>query len=193
MGRNCISNADYAVSIGRQNQVYGSSATALGYNNNVSGYTSLGFGKDNVIGNSYGVAIGNQNSIQADAGFALGKSNQVSSDYAYALGRDNTLISSSNSAVVGYKNESFSVNNYLIGRGLWSDTDNVGTTLAGRFNDKAMEDTLVFGVGGGTSDTARKTVFELHQDGRVRLNDLPTTSPAAPGFLWNDGGVLKIS
>ena len=193
IGRECISNADSAVSIGRQNQVYGNSATALGFNNNISGYTSLGLGKDNIIGNDYGVAIGNQNNVQADAGFALGKSNQITSDYAYALGRDNTLANSSNSAAVGYDNESASVSNYLIGRGLYSDTDNVGTTLAGRYNDKTMEDTMVFGIGAGTDDSNRKTVMEVHQDGRVRLNDLPDSMPIFAGFLWNDGGTLKIS
>jgi hypothetical protein len=37
------------------------------------------------------------------------------------------------------------------------------------------------------------TPISLYHDGNVKLDSLPTTDPSTTGYLWNDGGVVRVS
>lgn len=37
------------------------------------------------------------------------------------------------------------------------------------------------------------TPFSFYHDGNVKLDSLPTSDPSTTGYLWNDGGVVRVS
>jgi len=129
-GEGSIAEADYSISIGKDNNVPGDglfNATygiaigysnfagltkniAIGYDNNASGsggvigLEQIAIGNLNTVnGQEKGIAIGNSNSVSGLGAIALGREITISGgNYAFSAGYDNTISNSSNfSTVIG--------------------------------------------------------------------------------------------
>lgn len=101
-------------------------------------------------------------------------SSKVSGDYSASLGFANT--SEGNGNVVG------GMYNNVVGRalGVFGGSNRVtkcasGAIIGGRYAD-VNDDTVVFAIGNGTSDTNRSNALVVHNDGAVEGNVLGITS-----------------
>lgn len=117
-GEGSIAEADYSISIGKDNNVPGDglfNATygiAIGYSNYAGLTKNIAIGYDNTAAGSGGIigveqiAIGNLNSVMGqEKGIAIGNSNSVTTSLnGIAIGRDNNCSSIANTVAIGYDN-----------------------------------------------------------------------------------------
>ena len=185
----------YSTAIGRGNEV-GYGAVGFGEDNKVNGTSAVGAGDSNIINAYAAVGFGVRNEITGPAGFVAGADNKVTARAAFVSGDQN--INKGESALInGFKNVTNEVAKYSVTLG--QENENKGqssficgklcTTNAhlsaalgegiitnaraqvavGQFN--AIRSGSIFLVGTGTSESDRKTSFEVLSNGETRVHN----------------------
>lgn len=143
--------ADSAFVAGEYNKVAGTSgATATGYKNYVKGTVGFAGNGNNQVLADYGTAFGNGNVVKGVNAYVIGEKNKA-----------NTWLS----FVGGYYSEANHSGATVIGNRLRSAR--VWQAVFGEYNDYENDKNAMLVVGRGTSETDRKTIFKVTEDGTV--------------------------
>jgi len=129
------------------------------------------FGQSNNVSGKWDITAGFQNNITGNGAAAFGANNNVSGDYGFAHGLNNT-ISGQNSSALGYINNVSATHSTAIGQGL-KLAINTNRVAVGAYN---IDDGATFAVGCGTSDSDRRSAFEVFSDGTARISGTPTNN-----------------
>lgn len=143
----------------------GAGAVADGHISHAEGESTLATGRGahaegagSIASGDFSHAEGKGNQTSGIASFASGNENIVSGDYSVAFGNNNTVGGSSSIAV---------------GVGLTSGAGVAGNAVFGRYNE--VTDGSILQVGAGSSNVSR-TVFEVLEDGRAKVDGAPKDS-----------------
>ncbi len=178
-----IAEGNYLGAIGKTNIVYFQSAVALGQNNRDSGYASIAGGLNNTIENNvlYSAAFGQNNistrnlsllSTIAGAGtFSAGIANVNSGFSSIALGAGNRP---SNAYSFAANQNTLSNSNSMSAFGHFNDTIPALQGLS-----YAPEE-MLFSIGNGISNTARRNSFTMLRNGFTTINTTEETGPNSP-------------
>lgn len=152
-----------SISLGTSNTVNATSSIALGIDNVLKGARNGAWGQGNTIGSTRWVAedayaLGRDNNVEGSQGFAAGFENDVQDHKCAAIGWGN---------IINYMNNTS-----------YSD----GRVVVGRFNvaEEAQNEptgaiiTSIFTVGIGSDTNNRKNGFEVHSDGKIKVDSAAT-------------------
>ena len=180
-------NGSHSIVTGQGNTVAADKSAVFGYEHtNITGSYNLVSGHKNIVNGSNNIIAGEVNSITNSFCSAFGTSNEVTGWAANAMGNDNYAYGTD--VLVGGYNSKADVNalasiayghsNYtnfrttaVFGEGNKASSNH--QTIVGKFNKENTN--AVFQVGFGTSNTARKNIFEVLNDGIV-VNGVTLTS-----------------
>ena len=128
------------------NAAIGDNSFVHGVDNFASGNTSMAMGHINKVTGMYSGAFGHGNTVTGAQAFAIGHTNEVARHKGVALGLGNKLETS------GYE----------------------GRVAVGRYNNDI--NSPIFAVGIGNSSTSRKNGFEVHSDGKIKVDSAATVA-----------------
>jgi hypothetical protein len=183
LGFNNTGNGNYLAALGRENSVFFQSAVALGQGNRDSGYASIAGGLANTInaGVQYSAVFGQNNRAFANsrlqstvpgAGtFTAGIENNNSGYASMALGSYNrssnlnSLAGNFNNIANGFAMTAF---------GHYSDT----TASAPRLSFEPTE--ILFAIGNGIGESARRNSFTMLRNGFTSLNSTASAGANIP-------------
>ena len=132
--------------------------------------------------------IGALNDVSAKHAFGAGYNNKVSGPSAAAFG-DANIISGWAGFAAGYgNNDNGKQYVFLGGRG--NSAAMSSQALVGSYNE--IDSGMVFGVGGGTSTSARKTLFRVRSDGRATLGAAPTEDNDCANKGYVDNSIANL-
>ena len=132
--------------------------------------------------------IGALNDVSAKHAFGAGYNNKVSGPSAAAFG-DANIISGWASFAAGYGNNDNGKQYVFIG-GRGNSAAMSSQALVGSYNE--IDSGMVFGVGGGTSTSARKTLFRVRSDGRATLGAAPTEDNDCANKGYVDNSIANL-
>jgi Head domain of trimeric autotransporter adhesin len=146
IGNSAIASGNSSTAFGKQVTASGTYSTAIGSSTVASGFSSTSFGNiTNAIGD-YSTAFGSETTANGKYSTALGSNTNANGDYSTALGYK-TVASGYAALVTGLYNDSISTRDTII-----------------------KNNTALFIVGNGTSDTARSNAFVVRNNGNVGIN-----------------------
>lgn len=175
LGRNLTNTGNQNIVGGRYSTVGGTGHVVTGYRQTVTGELNAVFGgsstegEGNVVSGSANLVAGRKNTVQGTGQFVSGSTNVANGNFNVVGGELNNTNGQRDVLLIG---KGLAANGYY-------------QILGGRFND--VNDKLnianpVLMVGGGTSDTARKTVFAVGLDGEVAsTSTISTTASISAG------------
>jgi Chaperone of endosialidase/Head domain of trimeric autotransporter adhesin len=161
---------DYATAMGRLNTASGLHATAMGFFTAASGQSSTALGENTTASGNASTALGSGCIASGLNATAMGGNNIASGEAATAMGYSNTASGFASTAS-GFGVTAASQSEVAIGN--YNTTYTPSGTTSFNTADRA------FGVGIGTSTSARKDGLILYKDGTMFLNKLtaaPTTT-----------------
>ena len=168
--KGCTCTGFSSVAIGNLNSVSGNDSIAVGLENTCNDGQSAVFGYNNTIDNNGSSFIGGgeNNSVSGSSGSSKsivgGKNNSVTGNNGVIIGGEsNEVVAMSAGVIAGRYNSADSMYGVAMGEYSLSLVDARaarGKTASG----------LRLKIGGGSSDTSRKDIFEVWDDGDVFIN-----------------------
>lgn len=171
-----------SITLGRANQAYGNYNVCIGYGNvtNNAIYATT-IGNINHGYGNYSFIAGNNNTCYSDASGAIGINLKVNvSDETGVYNNSGHLVCGNNNAVNGGRNlivggqsnTALLHDSIVIGNNLKETSKGFGKAIFGNFNDSTSGASIVLGA--GSSDTQRRNVFEVFNDGAVKTPNART-------------------
>lgn len=168
-------SGENAVAIGRANQSYGKSNTCIGYGNIVNKcICGTAIGNVNHVYANYAFTAGNNNTVNADASGVIGlnlnakisSESGVYDNVGHLLaGSNNTINGGRNLIMGGQSNTALLHDSIVIGNNLKETSKGFGKAIFGNYNAESGASIV---LGAGSSNSTRKNVFEVFNDGAVK-------------------------
>ena len=168
-------SGENAVAIGRANQSYGKLNTCIGYGNIVNKcICGTAIGNVNHVYANYAFAAGNNNTVDADASGVIGLNlnAKVSSESGVynnvghlLVGSNNTINGGRNLIMGGQSSVALLHDSIVIGNNLKETSKGFGKAIFGSYNAESGASIV---LGAGNSNSNRKNVFEVFNDGAVK-------------------------
>lgn len=198
-GRNSnVINGEYSIACGHSTSVNGSGRMQkllkpgkTGANGDsdydifISGTGCAVFGRICSSNNDYGTLIsGIRNSSYSSLCSAIfGRANTNNGHYSIIAGTNNKINKGESNAVFGSDNTITGPRCFALGQGLKGYPYQ---TIIGRYNEENADSKKVFIIGYGTSDSKRKNIFEVTNDGTVNVANRVFISNTTNGSTGGD-------
>jgi len=190
-------------------QATGKDAIAIGYGTVASGTRSHAEGWGAKATGSYAHAEGGDTEASSYGSHAEGRNTKATGDVSHAEGLNttasgeyashaegrSTTASGAASHAGGFRSEASGLNSFA--HGSWVKTSKANAMALGRYNEDIEEtedgNFVMFSIGGGTSESNRKNIFEIWRNGDVviPINNEKTTLQYHIQILWKLISLLK--
>ncbi|MEQ3796366.1 tail fiber domain-containing protein [Flavobacteriaceae bacterium MJ-SS4] len=158
-------NSDYYGNIGK-NAVDFSYSSSGSTSKGALGNSSFAAGTRTEATGAYSFAVGSQTKASGAASTSIGRNSKAEGNASLAAG-DNTSAIGTGSVALGEDNVANATNSLVIGKGNITSAPN--GLVIGKYNNPSSAEDMILQIGNGTSDTNRKDIFWLRNNGSARL------------------------